>query len=271
MKLALSNLAFPDQLDAARCKALFDAGVRGVEVAPTRLGDWTTLTESRLRDFRSLLNDHGLSISSLQAILFNVPNAHLLKGDAEFQTMAEHMELVSGIASTLGAKVMVFGAPKQRTRGDLEEAAAFQLGRERLGRLVDICSAHDVTIGLEPVPAAYGGDFLPTWQSVKQMIEAVPNKHFAVHLDTACVALGGGDIGEAIVSSAHVLGHFHISEPNLTDFATPSDNHTEAAAVLRRVGYSGWVAIEMLGKGETAWDAALDAVAFARRCYNPVT
>ncbi|TWF57157.1 sugar phosphate isomerase/epimerase family protein [Neorhizobium alkalisoli] len=267
MKLAISNLAFPDELDAVKCRTLFDSGVRGVEVAPTRLGDWSSLTEFRLGDFRSMLADQGLCIPSLQAILFNVADAHLLKEEGQFQAMVDHIHRVSDIASILGAQVLVFGAPKQRIRGDLAEDAAFQLGVERFTALAKACSEHAVTIGLEPVPAVYGGDFLPTWQDVQAMVEAVASDHLAVHLDTGCVALGGGDIGQAIAATRGNLRHFHIAEPNLGNFTSPSESHAVAAEELYRTAYNGWLAIEILGKTDKSWDDAAEAIAFAKDCY----
>jgi sugar phosphate isomerase/epimerase len=182
--------------------------------------------------------------------------------------MLGHIRRVTAIAATLGAEVLVFGAPKQRTKGDLTEEAAFLLGVRRLGILAQACADKGVTLGLEPVPAAYGGDFLPTWQDVQRMVDAVASSHIAVHLDTACIKLGGGDIGEAIASTQSSLKHFHIAEPQLGNFANPLEEHTIAAAALHKAGYNGWLAIEMLGKTDAAWGDTLESIAFSRRCYG---
>jgi sugar phosphate isomerase/epimerase len=184
--------------------------------------------------------------------------------------MLEHIRHVSTIASTLGANVLVFGAPKQRARGNLSEEVAFQLGAERFAVLAQVCAAEGVILAVEPVPAAYGGDFLPTWQDVKRMIQYVSSPNLAVHLDTACVVLGGGDIGDAVLSTATYVRHFHVSEPQLANFTDTKCDHSRAAECLREIGYDGWFAIEILGRTENSLSEAMEAVSFVKRQYgNP--
>jgi sugar phosphate isomerase/epimerase len=268
MKLAISNLAFPSSLQAAEWAALSSSGVEGIEVAPTRLGEWETLSEARMEQFRQQLAEHRLVVSSLQAILFGVPGVQLLAGDTEFQTLKSHMHRVGSIAAALGAGVAVFGAPKQRSKGELSDDDAFKLGVDRFRVLADVCAQYDVVIGLEPVPAAYAGDFLPTWQDVARMVDEVQSPHLRVHLDTACVLLGGGDIAAAIAETSKSLAHFHIAEPKLTNFTNPVSEHAAAAKALAETGYEGWLSIEMMEDPDKAFECALSAVEFARRTYS---
>lgn len=268
MRLAISNLAFPANLQAADWAELSRRGVEGIEVAPTRLGGWETLSEERLKEFRRQLAEHRLVVSSLQAILFNVPGVQLLGGNSEFHALKNHMHRIGSIAAALGARVAVFGAPKQRSKGELSDHDAFKLGVDRFRELADVCSQYDIVIGLEPVPAAYAGDFLPTWQDVARMVDEVQSPHLRVHLDTACVLLGGGDIAVAIAETSKSLAHFHIAEPKLTNFTNPVSEHAAAAQALDESGYDGWLSIEMMEDPDAAFEHALSAVDFARRTYS---
>ena len=68
---------------------------------------------------------------------------------------------------------------------------------------------------------------------------------FRLHLDSACLYLAGESPRSAVEADADILAHFHASEPYLGAFAQPVVPHSLAADSLRRVGYTGWVALEM--------------------------
>lgn len=264
MKLGLSNLAYSEFPTDADVERLAQLGFSGIEVAPTRIASWMDLTEERVEAFRKTLAGVGFSVPSLQAIFFGIDDVQLLGDNASFERMMAHMHVVGRIGQQLGAGIAVFGAPRQRGRGNLTEDVAFELGRDRFSRLAEISHQYGVTIGLEPVPPSYGCDFLHTWQLVKSMVNAVSLPGLGVHLDTSCVQLGGGDISEAVEQCAEQLVHFHAAEPELRDFGAPVAPHQPAAAALCASGYEKWVVIEMLeakAKGENFLLVAAEYVA----------
>ena len=268
MRLAVSNLAWPAEAEAPALALLAAAGVTGVEVAPTRLAAWDELDAPRLSACAARLRSAGLCASSLQAILFGRPEPQLL-GDADaFRLLAAHVERVSAIAASLGAGVMVFGSPRNRLRGDLPPAEAWQRGRERLRRLAEIAAAAGVALGIEPVPPVYGADFLTAWREVLRMVQEVDHPGVRVHLDTGCVSLHGDAIGEAVAASAAWLAHFHAAQPQLGPFDPPTAEHAAAAAALRAAGYRGWVAIEMREQAPEPLAAIATAVREVRRIYG---
>lgn len=264
MRLAVSNIAWPADDDAAAFSRLAALGVAGIEVAPTRIAPWAELTPPVLAGYRRRLADHGLVVSSLQAILYGCDDLRLLADAASFAALCEHIERVAGIAAALGALVMVFGAPRNRRRGDRTAAEARSLGSERLRRLGEIAGAAGVAIGIEPVPPFYGGDFLTDWRDVLAMVRLVDHPGIRVHLDTGCVALAADSIAEAVTASRGLLAHFHAAQPGLQGFDPPAENHAEAGRSLRAGGYDGWVAIEMRQQ-ETAPLAAVEAAVAAVR------
>ncbi|OLP44886.1 sugar phosphate isomerase/epimerase family protein [Rhizobium oryziradicis] len=266
-KISISNLAFQSADLNKVLSSLSRAGASGIEVAPTKIAEWDSLTNSSLREYRSLLADHNLSVSSLQAILYGMPNVELLREVGQFENLCIHMKRIGETANVLGAEVAVLGAPKQRSRGDLTEAEAFKLGVDRLRLLADIAHEHGIVIGLEPVPEVYGCDFLTNWEQVNDMIQQVDHPGLRVHLDTACVMLGGGNITEAIHATSTRLVHFHISEPKLQSFKSPIAEHTEASEALIEIKYDGWLVIEMLAHDELDDQASIDAVMFAKATY----
>ena len=266
-RLAVSNLAFGPDLRAEAYGRLAAAGVEGVEVALTRIAPWEALTPEACRAEAASLSAAGLQASSLQAIYFGKPEAQLLGDEAGFEAMLEHTRKVAECGQALGAGVAVFGAPKNRSLGQRSLEDALDLGAARFERLGEAVSPYGLTLGIEPVPAHYGGDFLPSAAEVTAMVRRVDHPNIRLHLDTGCVMLGGGDIGEAVRTGADVLAHMHAAEPDLADFRTPASPHIEAARALTEVGYDGWVAIEMREAPEAPLEAVETAVRYVRATY----
>lgn len=245
MRLAVSNLAWPAEQESAAVARLAALGVAGVEVAPTRIADWPALTPGVLAGYRGRLADSGLVVSSLQAILFGCSDLLLLGDDRSFTGLCEHLRRVTDIGAGLGGRVLVFGAPKNRLRGQLPIETAWSLAVDRLRLLGEIAAAVDTVIAIEPVPPFYGGDFLTGWRDVLGVVREIDHAGVRVHLDTGCVALHDDSIGEAVAECAEWLAHFHAAQPELGSFARPLENHAEAAAALRASGYDKWISIEM--------------------------
>jgi sugar phosphate isomerase/epimerase len=268
MRLAISNLAWPTDQDAAVFSRLERLGVSGVEVAPTRLGPWDSLPASLLTAYRARLEAAGLVVSSLQAVLFGQPALQLLGEGTAFDGMVEHWRHVADIGATLGAGVLVFGAPRNRLRGGMDPDVAWARARDRFQLLGDVTFPAGLTIGIEPVPSVYGGDFLTTWSDVLRMVQDVGHPGVRVHLDTGCVALGGGVIEVAIKESMELLAHFHAAQPRLGDFQDPLPGHAAAAAALRAEGYDHWLSIEMLEQSVDPAGAAEHAIRTVRGIYG---
>lgn len=267
MRLAISNLAIPADTSITALAGLRALGVEGLEVAPTRLATWERLTPGMLSDYRLRLADAGLVVSSLQALLFGTQGLQLLGTRLAFEKMLEHLRRVAAIGGLLGAHIGVFGSPRNRLRGDMPTEAAWELGRERLGRIARAMADSGFALGLEQVPVAYGADFLVVAEELIRMVDEVGDPGLRVHLDSACVMLGGGAIAEAVTAAGRLLGHFHIAEPQLGPFSMPVCSHAAAAAALRAVAYTGWVAIEMLEQKEAPLDEVRLAAQFAIRTY----
>ena len=266
--IAVSNLAFPANAPSRFLAALVADEVCGIEVAPTRIASWDALSPVQLGDYRAMLAGHGLVVSSLQALLFQAEGVALLGDKTAFSRLLDHLRRVAGVGAGLGASVGVFGAPRQRSRGVMPAEEAFALGAGRLRQVAEACWAEGrLVLGLEPVPAVYGGDFLTTAEEVIAMVRAVDHPGLRVHLDTGCALLGGGDIGRAVTAAGPLLAHFHAAEPKLGDFSAPAADHVSAAAALCAAAYKGWISIEMLQPAN--WETAvLEAVALTRAVYG---
>jgi sugar phosphate isomerase/epimerase len=268
MRLAISNLAWPREADPAVAELLHRLGVPGVELAPTKV--WPqplAVSDREVADCRRFWEQRQIQIVALQSLLFGRAELQLF-GDAGSQVaMLAHLGGMCRLAQLLGARVLVFGSPKNRRREQLTETEAEVKACDFFRRLGDIAEAHHVVIGIEPNPVEYGCDFLTTGAAAARFVERVQHPAIALHLDTACLALAGESPGLLLASHGRLVRHFHISEPRLQPIHTNTLDHALLARQIRSSGYSGWVSIEMQS-GNAFDEEALEAsVAFVQQLY----
>src|SRR5262245_32307461 len=120
---------------------------------------------------------------------------------------------------------------------------------------------------IEPNPPAYGCNFVTNSSEGLALVRAVDAPGFGLHLDAAGMVLAGEDPLAAIVAARSYLHHFHASEPQLAPLVPAGIDHARIGRTLRRVGYDGWVAVEMR-RADDAVGALARAVDHARACYR---
>ena len=175
--------------------------------------------------------------------------------------------MVADLAASLGAKPMVFGSPKNRDPGTRPPAAAFAEAKEFFYTIGSYCEKIGVTLCLEANPTQYGCNFITNAAQAAELVRAVNSPGFRLHLDTACMFLAGDDIAKTIADNHDILMHFHVSEPNLGSFAQPQSPHAVAALALKKIGYLGYVSIEMLNKANTL-QPITEALDYVQRTYS---
>ncbi|MGF1449616.1 MAG: sugar phosphate isomerase/epimerase family protein [Opitutales bacterium] len=244
MQLAISNIAWSAEDEAALLPQLQARGVRGIEVAPTKIQpSWDAITPESVREYRTRLDDAGLHIPALQAIVFG-------RADLQFfdpQTHAafgEHIRRVAGIAHQLGAQVLVFGAPKNRKRGQIAFHEAWSMAVEFGGKLAEICQAEGVVLGWEHNPVEYGCDFVTNHADARGLVDAIGSPGLQLHLDAAGLHLCGGDIARQIAEVGPFC-HYHASEPMLEPLTGDSVGQAQALRAVAATGCVEWVSIEM--------------------------
>ena len=268
MKLSVSNIAWnEDEADAA-LDLLARLGVDGIEIAPTKIWpDWNGASPKAARAVRDELNGRGFQTPALQAILFGRPNLKVFGSAQSQMALLDHIEEVAAIADAMGAKVLVFGSPKNRDPGELGEDDAFEKGAAFFRRVGDRCAPYDVNLCLEPNPTQYDCRFMTSWRDIVRMVDLVGHPNVAIHLDAACIALEGDDPVEAVRQCAGAICHFHATEANLGGFSNPQMPHEALGVALREGDYENWVSIEMR-RSETPLRRIETAVQYVKKTYG---
>jgi sugar phosphate isomerase/epimerase len=266
VNLAISNLAWDLTSDDFLNK-LSRLNVTGIEVAPTKLASWDKLSQKDVLNCRLKFEEFGISIPSFQSILFGKPNLQFLGDDTNFRQLCEHINFVSGLANLAGAKILVFGAPKNRLLLNYSLDQAFDISLTRFSVLANIAYNNNVSIALEAVPSLYGSNFLLSYTDTLEIVKKVSHPGLKFHLDSGCTFLNGDDLGKAIINTNEYISHFHVSEPYLDGFTNPHDYHISAANSLRYIAYKNWICIEMLNSSGNFINIET-AINYVKKNYN---
>lgn len=242
----MSNIAWSRADDAAVAAMMRDAGVTGVEIAPTALWDDPThVAPATLRETRDWWTSHGISIVALQALLFGHPELTIFEGAEPRRATLDYLTAMMDVAAALGAGPMVFGSPKNRARGAMSLLDANAIAAEFFREAGERARERGVTLCIEPNPTAYACDFVNTSTEGLALVNAVGESGFGLHLDAGTLAINAEPIADSIAASMPALRHFHASEPSLAPLGTGGSDHDACAAALRASGYTGWVSMEM--------------------------
>lgn len=268
MRLAISNIAWDRALDDDVAELLRREGVRGVELAPTKWRESPyDAPAADVAELRRTWEDRGLPIVALQSLLFGRPELQLFGSTRERSAMIDYLRRAADFAGQLGAHALVFGSPRNRVRGSMPASQAMQVARDAMRELAPSATERGVVFCVEANPAPYGCDFVTRTAEAVELCRAVDRDGIGVNADLGGMALGGEDPAVEIANAGRFVAHVHASEPNLAE-TRPGPAHEQAAEALDRIGYAGWVSIEMRAAPEGGQLAAIArALHAAKRSY----
>lgn len=246
MKLAISNIAWSVREEPAVADLLVRLGVRGVEVAPSKVGPQPAeIDDDTARRYRDFWESRGIRIVAMQALLFGRPDLAIFQGERAREDLTAYMTRVIRLGGILGARALVFGSPKNRRIETLDPAAVDRIALPFFRELGRIADDNDTCLCIEHNPPSYGADWITTAKDALAFVKAVDHPGFGVHLDAGGLHLAGEGAAEIRAAGARIR-HFHASQPELAPVAPGGPvPHETYASTLRDLRYPRWVSIEM--------------------------
>jgi sugar phosphate isomerase/epimerase len=260
-KLAIFNIAWNLGDDARVAELMVEAGVRNVEIAPTKVWPKPLLASAReIADYRRFWESRGISIVAMQALLFGRADLVLFGSPEKREETLDYLTRIMALAQELGAGPLVFGSPKNRKVGARPREEADRLAVDFFRRAGDAAVRHGVLLCIEPNPRDYECDFVTNAREGIALVERVGHPGFRLHLDAAGMHLAGDPPEESLRAALPWLGHFHVSEPFLGPIGQGGVRHELLAGALRGGGYAGWTSVEMRADPKIESDAEMRRV-----------
>ena len=228
-RLAVSNLAWPPEQDHHSLRLLVKYGIKHLEVAPTRYGEWDD--KGLAGRITAAATRHNLDVFSLQAVFFNKDCGVFDDDDGE--AFESHFTAVLKLAKSTGARKIVFGSPRNRKIGGkyADEESAMAHATRVFGRLARVAEGLDseIIICFEPNSAKYGCDFVTKLSQALDLVRRVNHPQFKINLDTGNARMEEEELSSIVKGNESDIGHIQISMP----FLEPLQADPTEAANLR--------------------------------------
>jgi sugar phosphate isomerase/epimerase len=269
MRLAISNIAWPVEQDAAVAALLRRQEVCAVEIAPTKI--WpspTTASPAEVRAYRKAWRRRGVRIVAAQALLFGKPELTVFQSaEIRHQTL-DYLDAIARVCADLGAESLVFGSPRNRCRHGLPAGVVQQIAVEFFGALGEMALRYGTAFVLEANPAQYGTDFLTGAAEAISLVRQVNHPGLRLHFDIGCMTLSNDAIEAVVSAGAGWLHHVHVSEPHLAPIGSGGADHQRYARSLQAIGYDRWCSIEMKMAEPFAIEGLEAAIKIAQADYS---
>jgi D-psicose/D-tagatose/L-ribulose 3-epimerase len=271
MRISFSNIAWDPPEDQQVAGLLARYEVDAVDVAPGKYFANPAGTDgSEVEAVRHWWADRGIEITGMQALLFGVAGLNLFGPAGVQDRMLRHLEAVCRIGSGLGAGCLVFGSPKNRDRSGLDDEQTRRVAVDFFRRLGRVAEVHGVTICLEPNPPRYGANFMTDTTETAAVVREVDNPAVRMQFDTGALSINDEDPAAVLRECAGLVGHIHISEPDLVPVGDGETDHHRVAQALLAALPGHIAAIEMRATGSEPHLASMErALRAATGHYRP--
>jgi D-psicose/D-tagatose/L-ribulose 3-epimerase len=273
MRLAISNIAWDVAEDEEVSRLLRRHAIDAIDVAPGKyFHDPANASCENIARLRGCWAERGVEITGMQALLFGTTGLNVFGPVAVQDAMLAHLAALCRIGAGLGATRLVFGSPKNRDRTGLADQEAMDVALAFFRRLGDIATSHAVLICLEPNPTCYGANFMTTGAETACIVRQVAHPAIKMQLDTGALTINGESVASLLDGYADLIGHVHVSEPDLLPLGDGETDHGKAYAALAQHLPDALVSIEMLAtKNESHITSIERALIAAINFYRPVS
>jgi D-psicose/D-tagatose/L-ribulose 3-epimerase len=273
MQLGISSLAWAPDDDAYVAEQALAHALDFVDLAPSKyFGAAWAPRAAQLDGLRRFWESRCLPVRAMQSLLFGTEGLNVFGDAASRAALIAHLGHVAAIGAALGARALVFGSPRNRDRSALDDAAAQEIAVDVFRRAGDAVAGHGLQLCLEPNPARYGCNFMTDVSATAHIVRAVAHPSVRLNFDVGAVLVNGEAPAAALAAAQGLIGHVHLSEPDLLPLGESGADHAIMAGALRRADVAA-AAIEVLpaaGRDLRQWLPA--CLAFATRTYrSPAT
>lgn len=271
MRLAISNIAWDVAEDESLAALLDKFSIDSIDIAPGKyFPEPAKASHADIQAVKHWWAERGIEITGMQALLFGTVGLNVF-GSKEIQdALLSHLAAVCRIASGLGAQRLVFGSPKNRDRTGLTDEQALAQAVPFFGRLGDIALDQGVIICLEPNPTAYGANFMTTSAETAHVVRKVAHPAIRMQLDTGALTINGESAATVLEDCAELIGHVHISEPNLVPIGDLNTDHGRLHDAMAKYIPDRVASIEMVATKDEPHLAAIErALSRVSSSYRP--
>jgi D-psicose/D-tagatose/L-ribulose 3-epimerase len=222
--LSVSNIAWDPHQDAQVREVLTASPVRLIDVAPGKIfDDPLSVSQWEASDFVSQWGASGFKFFGMQSLLFGTKGFNVFGNTGVQDRMLAYLDGICRLGDLLGVRRLVFGSPKNRDRSGIDHNDSLVIAERFFKELAIRALHHGVVVCLEPNPPSYGCNFLTDTLSAAEFVARVNHPGLALQLDAGAAACAGEDVDLLLREHGELVGHVHLSRPNLVPLEKDDD------------------------------------------------
>lgn len=237
-------------------------GFEGVEIAPFTLGeDPAKVGSEDLRSIRLVLEQAGLRCIGFHWLWSAPPGLKALHPDPSMRRKAwDTLRVLARECAELGGEFLVLGSGKQRSFEGMSSLEARRLFLEELAGILPVLEETGVALLLEPLPRS-STNFLNTLEEVVSLLKEIDSPFLRTIFDFHNTTEETLPWERLVEKFGPWIRHVHFNGVN-GNLPSPEDlSFTSLFRALRRMGYTGWVSVELFGEFS-------DPEALLKRAWN---
>ena len=240
MKTSFSNIAWGLKDTDKICNILKNYKFSALEIAPTIITpEPFTKNISQVQNFtKSIFNQYGFSISSMQSIWFGITGNIFNSNDVPF--LIDYTKKIIDLAGNINCPNLVFGCPKNRNMPDVDTPEKVIPFFKTIG---DYANSKGTCIALEANPTIYNTNFINTTNDAFTFAKKVGSNGLKVNIDLGTIIYNNESL-KPLLENPELINHIHISEPNLVPIKK-REIHQELSDLLKTINYQKFISVEM--------------------------
>jgi len=269
-KIAISNLAWEKSEEEKIVPLLKKYQIAGVEIAPSKIWpDPTKVTKEVVTKYKNFWNQNGIQIVAITSLLFGHPELTLFENKIMRGKTLTYLKKMLRLTSWLGAKILVFGSPKNRLRGILSQNHADKIAVSFFRKLGQEAKKHKVNFCLEPIPQIYGADYLTNTTETIKLIKKIKHPNIKINLDTGSMKINRENFEKTIKKALLLTGHLHLSEKGFKSFSDQKFGHGKISKILNKLKYANWASIEIWAEEKSSnINSVENSLKFIKKTYE---
>lgn len=243
MKLSISSLAWLPEETSEVYDLLLEHQIDCIDTVPLHIVK--SLLEPQVV-FECAWSKRSISVVGMQSLFYEIGDTKFFENEDSVNKATYYFKNVASLAEKIGAKYLVFGSPKQRCLDGSEIQA--NRAKSFFERVSQICKEYRTILCIEPNSSEYGTNFLTSTDDTAEFIRSMSLENVMMNFDTGCDLMNGVNPVESFKKHCDIIGHIHLSSPNLKLITEETLDHSLLSDAIKRSGYEGCLTVEMMGE-----------------------
>lgn len=242
MKLSISSFAWLPEEAREVADILKKNNIRYIDTTPLYVTEsLDSNLDKKVYDFKNFWSLRNIKALGLQSLFYEKRDSNFFESEESTLLSIDYFRKIARFSTLMDIKILVFGSPKQRNLFNGIDNNVNLFFKE----ISKICLDHDLIFCIEPNASSYGTNFLTNTHEAADFVKSLRLKNVKINFDTGCDIMNGLDPIETYEKYADIIGHIHLSSPNLAHVDEYTLNHSSFYKILKNKNYNEGLSIEM--------------------------